>query len=62
MKGEVATERNRVDRFDFAEVFLKAGLVITSITLPSGRRFFWGLGVILAAIGFVLTATASFLH
>ena len=62
MEGEVATERNRADRFDLAEVFLEVGLVITSITLLSGRRLFWGLGVILAAIGLVLTATAFFLH
>jgi hypothetical protein len=62
MEAEVATERNRADRFDLAEVFLEVGLVITSITLLSGRRFFWGLGVILAAIGIVLSATAFFLH
>ncbi len=62
MEAEVATERNRADRFDLAEVFLEVGLVITSITLLSGRKFFWGLGVILAAIGIALSATAFFLH
>jgi hypothetical protein len=62
MEAEVAKERNRADRFDLAEVFLEVGLVITSITLLSGRKFFWGLGVILAAIGIVLTMTAFFLH
>lgn len=62
MEAEVATERNRADRFDLAEVFLEVGLVITSITLLSGRRFFWGFGVILAAVGIVLSATAFFLH
>jgi hypothetical protein len=62
MEAEVATERNRADRFDLAEVFLEVGLVITSITLLSGRRFFWGLGVILAAIGMLLAATAFLLH
>jgi hypothetical protein len=62
MEAEVATERNRADRFDLAEVFLEVGLVITSITLLSRRRFFWGFGVILAAIGIALSATAFFLH
>lgn len=62
MEAEVGTERNRADRFDLAEVFLEVGLVITSITLLSGRKFFWGFGVILAAIGIVLSATAFFLH
>jgi hypothetical protein len=62
MESEVATERNRADRYDLAEVFLEVGLVITSITLLSGRRFFWILGVILAVIGMVLAGTGFFIH
>ncbi len=45
LEAEVSTERNRADRFDLAEVFLEIGLVITSITLLSGRRIFWFLGI-----------------
>jgi len=62
MEGEVATERNRADRYDLAEVFLEVGLVITSITLLSGRRFFWLLGIVLGAIGIVLALTGFFVH
>jgi Domain of unknown function (DUF4337) len=62
MEAEVATERHRADRFDLAEVFLEVGLVISSITLLSGRRFFWGLGSVLAVIGIVMTATAFVVH
>ncbi|HWZ80773.1 MAG TPA: DUF4337 domain-containing protein [Candidatus Sulfotelmatobacter sp.] len=62
MEAEVATERNRADRFDLAEVFLEVGLVITSITLLSGRRFYWALGLLMAAIGITLAATAFFVH
>jgi hypothetical protein len=62
MEAEVATQRNRADRFDLAEVFLEVGLVITSITLLSGRRFFWGLGVVLAVIGILITAAAFLVH
>jgi|SRR5579863_2741938 Domain of unknown function (DUF4337) len=62
MEAEVATERNRADRFDLAEVFLEIGLVITSITLLSGRRMFWGLGLLLSAIGIVVAATAFVVH
>jgi Domain of unknown function (DUF4337) len=62
MEAEVAIERNRADRFDLAEVFLEVGLVISSITLLSGRRFFWGLGVVLAVIGILITATAFAVH
>jgi hypothetical protein len=62
MEGEVATERNRADRFDLAEVFLEVGLVITSITLLSGRRLFWGVGVVLGVIGVLIAATAFLVH
>jgi glutamine synthetase type III len=62
MEAEVATERNRADRYDLAEVFLEVGLVITSITLLSGRRFFWYLGILLGVVGTVLAVTGSFVH
>lgn len=62
MEAEVATERNRADRFDLAEVFLEIGLVITSITLLSGRRIFWGIGLVLAVVGIVVAATAFVVH
>ncbi len=62
MEAEVATERNRADRYDLAEVFLEVGLVITSITLLSGRRLFWMLGILLGVIGIVLAVTGFFVH
>lgn len=62
MENEVAHERNRADRYDLAEVFLEVGLVITSITLLSGRRLFWYLGLFLAVVGTVLAATGFFVH
>ncbi len=62
MESEVGHERNRADRFDLAEVFLEVGLVITSITLLSGRRFFWYLGVLLGVVGIVMAGTAFFVH
>src|SRR5581483_7134878 len=51
LESEVLTERSRADRFDLAEVFLEIGLVITSITLLSGRRVFWWLGILFGVIG-----------
>jgi hypothetical protein len=62
MEVEVALERDRADRFDLAEVFLEIGLVITSITLLSGRRIFWALGIFLGVIGTVTTLTGFFVH
>jgi len=62
LEGEVATERNRADRFDLAEVFLEVGLVITSITLLSGRRFFWFAGIIFGVVGVAVAATGFLVH
>jgi hypothetical protein len=62
MEAEVATKQNEADRFDLAEVFLEVGLVITSITLLSGRRLFWALGIGLSVVGIVVAGTAFFVH
>ena len=62
MEVEVSTERKRADRFDLAEVFLEIGLVITSITLLSGRRIFWVVGVCMGMVGTVIAATGFLIH
>jgi hypothetical protein len=62
MEAEVAHERNRADRFDLSEVFLEVGLVITSITLLSGRRLFWWLGMGLGVVGIVVATTGFLVH
>src|SRR5258708_8612342 len=54
---EGATERRRADRYDLAEVFLEIGLVITSITLLSGRRIFWHLGIVLSIVGIAVAVS-----
>lgn len=62
LEGEVAMERKRADRYDLAEVFLEIGLVITSITLLSGRRLFWHLGIVLSVVGIVVAVTGAIVH
>jgi hypothetical protein len=62
LENEVALERNRADRYDLAEVFLEIGLVITSITLLSGKRIFWHLGVVLSIVGVVVAVTGARIH
>src|SRR5580704_8584431 len=62
MEGEVDHERNRADRFDLAEVFLEVGLVITSITLLSGRKIFWALGILLGVVGIFIASTGFLVH
>lgn len=62
MEAEVGHERNRADRFDLSEVFLEVALVITSITLLSGRRIFWWLGIGLGVLGMVIATTGFLVH
>jgi hypothetical protein len=62
LENEVAMERKRADRYDLAEVFLEIGLVITSITLLSGKRIFWHLGIVLSIVGMVVAVTGALIH
>jgi predicted aconitase len=62
LEQEVATARNRADLFDLAEVFLEIGLVVTSITLLSGRRVFWHFGIVLSVVGVVVAVMGGIVH
>lgn len=62
LEQETSRERDRADRFDLAEVFLEVALVITSITLLSGRRLFWRAGIVLGVVGIVIASTAPLLR
>lgn len=62
LENEVGVERKRADRYDLAEVFLEIGLVITSITLLSGKRIFWHLGIVFAVLGVVIAAAGATVH
>jgi len=62
LESEVDTERKRADRYDLSEVFLEVGLVVTSITLLSGKRIFWFIGMIMAVIGLALGVTGLLVH
>lgn len=62
LENEVAMERGRADRDDLAEVFLEIGLVITSITLLSGRRIFWHVGIAFSVVGVITAILAASIH
>jgi hypothetical protein len=53
---------HKTDRFDLGEVFLEIGLVITSITLLSGRRLFWYFGLLCAGAGILVAASVLLVH
>lgn len=59
LEREVVMERKRANRYDLAEVFLEVGLVITSITLLSGKRIFWHLGIVMSVIGVVVAVAGA---
>ena len=62
LESELSHETRRANRFDLAEVFLEIALVVTSITLLTGRRHYWMLGMAMAAAGIVVAAAAALLH
>jgi hypothetical protein len=51
LESETADASRRADRYDLGEVFLEVALVITSITLLSGRRGFWYAGILFGVLG-----------
>jgi hypothetical protein len=57
LEGEFKLTNRKANRFDLGEVFLEIALVITSITLLSGRRIFWRLGLLLATGGVLIAAS-----
>ncbi len=62
LEQEATHERRRADRYDLGEVLLEVALVVTSITLLSGRRIFWHAGVVLTVVGLLVASTAPLIH
>lgn len=57
LEKETDHARRKADRFDLGEVFLEIGLVITSITLLSGKRLYWYIGLLSGAAGVLVAAS-----
>jgi hypothetical protein len=62
LENELHHETSRANRFDLAEVFLEISLVVTSITLLTGRKQFWIFGIALAVVGLVTAASVGLLR
>jgi Domain of unknown function (DUF4337) len=62
LQEETERERKRANRYDLGEVFLEIALVVTSITLLSGRQRFWQAGIILGIVGLVVAASGLLIH
>ena len=62
LETELRLETRRADRFDLGEVFLEIALVVTSITLLTGRKLYWLIGMLFALAGIVTAATVALLN
>lgn len=62
LETEVQQEEFRADRFDFGEALLEMGLVITSITLMTRRRYFWYFGGAVGIAGVAVALTGLLIH
>jgi len=62
LENEATLARRRADRFDLGEGFLEIALVITSITLLSGRKFFWWMGMASGLLGVLIAASHMFIQ
>ena len=59
---EAVLAHAKTNRFDLGEVFLEIALVITSITLLSGRRLYWYMGLLFGATGIGVAVSVLLLH
>jgi len=57
LEHEVRVAGHRANRFNLGQVFLSVALVITSITLLTGDRGYWVMGIVFAALGVAVAAT-----
>jgi hypothetical protein len=62
IEDELRADTRRANRFDLGEVFLEISLVVTSITLLTGRKHYWMLGIVMAAAGIAIAASVLFLR
>ena len=62
LQDEQEQVRRRADRFDLSEVFLEIALIVTSITLLSGKRVFWFMGIAMGIIGAAVAGSSLLVH
>jgi len=61
-QDEVSVLERRSNWFDFGEVLLEAGLVISSITLLTGKRAYWYLGLLSGGGGLAIAIGGLFIR
>ncbi len=59
---QVERAEKRAGRYDLAEALLEIGLVVTSITLLTRQRLYWGLGIGFGVLGLLVAAQGLLLR
>ena len=62
LQAEQEQVRRKADRFDLSEVFLEIALIVISITLLSGKRAFWFLGMAMGVVGAAIAVSSLLVH
>ncbi|HEY0757819.1 MAG TPA: DUF4337 domain-containing protein [Acidisarcina sp.] len=62
LEADVGFAERRASRFDLGEALLEIGLVVTSITLLTKQRAYWGLGIMFGLAGAVVACLAFLIH
>jgi hypothetical protein len=62
LENESARAQRKADRYDLGEVFLEIALVISSLALLSGKRFYWFLGIVSGVAGLGIALTGHLMH
>jgi hypothetical protein len=62
LEHEVDIAEKKAGRFDLGEALLQIGVIVTSITLLTRRKYYWHLGMFFGAVGIVAAALAFFVR
>jgi len=60
LEAQVVRREAAANRFDVGNVFLEAAVVISSITMLTKRRLYWGIGLGFAVAGIAIAITGAF--
>jgi hypothetical protein len=55
LEKEVAVAEKKAGHFDLGEALLQIGVIVTSITLLTRRRYYWHMGMFFGALGIIAT-------
>ena len=62
LEQEVNIAERRANRYDLGEALLQISVVLSSITLLTRQRVYFGLGLILGLVGILTAASAALVH